>query len=156
MILQEPMTAMNPLFTIGNQIEEILALKQGLAPSLRRQAAVKLLADTGITEPERRAKSFPHQLSGGQRQRAMIAMALACQPKLLLADEPTTALDVTVRTQILDLLGDLQHKNGMAVLMITHDLNLVRRFADRIAVMENGVLVEQGSVKDGFANPQHP
>jgi microcin C transport system ATP-binding protein len=156
MIFQEPMTALNPLFTIGNQIEEILALKQGLAPSLRRQAAVKLLADTGITEPERRAKSFPHQLSGGQRQRAMIAMALACQPKLLLADEPTTALDVTVRTQILDLLGDLQHKNGMAVLMITHDLNLVRRFADRIAVMENGVMVEQGTVKDVFANPQHP
>jgi microcin C transport system ATP-binding protein len=155
MIFQEPMTALNPLFTIGNQIEEILALKQGLAQSIRAQAAIKLLADTGITEPERRAKCFPHQLSGGQRQRAMIAMALACQPKLLLADEPTTALDVTVRTQILDLLGDLQRKNGMAVLMITHDLNLVRRFADRIAVMENGVIVEQGSVKDVFANPQH-
>ena len=155
MIFQEPMTALNPLFTVGNQIEEILALKQGLAPSIRGQAAIKLLADTGITEPERRAKCFPHQLSGGQRQRAMIAMALACQPKLLLADEPTTALDVTVRTQILDLLGDLQRKNGMAVLMITHDLNLVRRFADRIAVMENGVMVEQGAVKGVFANPQH-
>ena len=155
MIFQEPMTALNPLFTVGNQIEEILALKQGLSQSLRAQAAIKLLADTGITEPERRAKSFPHQLSGGQRQRAMIAMALACQPKLLLADEPTTALDVTVRTQILDLLGDLQRKNGMAVLMITHDLNLVRRFADRIAVMENGVMVEQGVVSEVFAKPQH-
>ncbi len=156
MIFQEPMTALNPLFTIGNQIEEILALKQGLAPSERRLAAIKLLADTGITEPQRRAQSFPHQLSGGQRQRAMIAMALACHPKLLLADEPTTALDVTVRTQILDLLGELQRKNGMAVLMITHDLNLVRRFADRIAVMENGVVVEQGAVSAVFANPQHP
>ena len=155
MIFQEPMTALNPLFTIGNQIEEILALKQGLAQSIRRQAAIKLLADTGITEPERRANCFPHQLSGGQRQRAMIAMALACAPKLLLADEPTTALDVTVRTQILDLLGDLQRKNGMAVLMITHDLNLVRRFADRIAVMEDGVMVEQGAVSDVFASPQH-
>ncbi len=155
MIFQEPMTALNPLFTVGNQIEEILALKQGLGQAMRAQAAIKLLADTGITEPERRAKCFPHQLSGGQRQRAMIAMALACQPKLLLADEPTTALDVTVRTQILDLLGELQRKNGMAVLMITHDLNLVRRFADRIAVMENGVIVEQGAVQAVFASPQH-
>ena len=155
MIFQEPMTALNPLFTIGNQIEEILAIKQGIGQSIRAQAAIKLLADTGIAQPERRAKSFPHQLSGGQRQRAMIAMALACQPKLLLADEPTTALDVTVRTQILDLLGELQRKNGMAVLMITHDLNLVRRFADRIAVMENGVIVEQGAVADVFAKPQH-
>ena len=155
MIFQEPMTALNPLFTVGNQIEEILALKQGLGQSKRGQAAIKLLADTGITEPERRAKCYPHQLSGGQRQRAMIAMALACQPKLLLADEPTTALDVTVRTQILNLLGELQRKNGMAVLIITHDLNLVRRFADRIAVMENGVIVEQGAVQAVFASPQH-
>ena len=155
MIFQEPMTALNPLFTVGNQIEEVLALKQDLRQSIRAQAAIKLLADTGIAEPVRCAKSFPHQLSGGQRQRAMIAMALACQPKLLLADEPTTALDVTVRTQILDLLGDLQRKNGMAVLMITHDLNLVRRFADRIAVIENGVIVEQGAVAAVFASPQH-
>ena len=155
MIFQEPMTALNPLFTVGNQIEEILALKQGLRQSERAQAAIKLLADTGIAEPERRANCFAHQLSGGQRQRAMIAMALACQPKLLLADEPTTALDVTVRTQILDLLGELQRKNGMAVLLITHDLNLVRRFADRIAVMESGAMVEQGSVSTVFASPQH-
>jgi microcin C transport system ATP-binding protein len=156
MIFQEPMTALNPLFSVGNQIAEVIQLKQGLAQAESAQAAIKLLADTGITEPERRANSFPHQLSGGQRQRAMIAMALACQPRLLLADEPTTALDVTLRGQILDLLGELQQRNGMAVLMITHDLNLVRKFADRVAVMENGHIVEQGTVAEVFARPQHP
>ncbi|MBC7445849.1 MAG: ABC transporter ATP-binding protein [Polaromonas sp.] len=155
MIFQEPMTALNPLFTIGNQIAEILQLKEGLAQSASMRAAIELLADTGIQEPDRRARSFPHQLSGGQRQRAMIAMALACKPRLLLADEPTTALDVTLRGQILDLLGDLQQRHGMAVLLITHDLNLVRRFADRVAVMENGHIVEQGSVQNVFARPQH-
>jgi len=156
MIFQEPMTALNPLFSVGDQIAEVIQLKRGLAPAECAQAAIKLLADTGIPEAERRARSFPHQLSGGQRQRAMIAMALACQPKLLLADEPTTALDVTLRGQILELLSDLQRRNGMAVLMITHDLNLVRRFADRVAVMENGHIVEQGLVADVFAQPQHP
>jgi microcin C transport system ATP-binding protein len=156
MIFQEPMTALNPLFSVGDQIAEVLQMKKAMSPSEAAQAAVKLLGDTGITEPERHARSFPHQLSGGQRQRAMIAMALACSPMLLLADEPTTALDVTVRTQILDLLSALQQKNGMAVLMITHDLNLVRRFADRVAVMENGHIVEHGPVADVFANPQHP
>jgi microcin C transport system ATP-binding protein len=155
MIFQEPMTALNPLFSVGNQIAEVIQLKQGLTPAECAQAAIKLLADTGITEPERRANSFPHQLSGGQRQRAMIAMALACQPRLLLADEPTTALDVTLRGQILELLGDLQQRNGMAVLLITHDLNLVRKFADRVAVMENGLIVEQGAVAEVFARPQH-
>ena len=155
MIFQEPMTALNPLFTIGDQIAEVLELKQGLARQASGQAAIQLIADTGITEPERRAKAYPHQLSGGQRQRAMIAMALACKPQLLLADEPTTALDVTLRGQILDLLTDLQQKNGMAVVLITHDLNLVRRFADRVIVMENGRIVEQGTVDEVFNRPTH-
>ncbi len=119
------------------------------------KSAIQLLADTGIAEPGRRAFAYPHQLSGGQRQRAMIAMALACKPQLLLADEPTTALDVTVRGQILDLISTLQQQNGMAVLLITHDLNLVRRFADRVVIMENGLIVEQGTVQAVFANPQH-
>jgi microcin C transport system ATP-binding protein len=159
MIFQEPMTALNPLFTVGDQITEILELKQplnnALASVLPASTAIQLIASTGIADPERCAKSYPHQLSGGQRQRAMIAMALACQPKLLLADEPTTALDVSLRLQILELLADLQKQNGMAVLLITHDLNLVRKFADRIIVMENGHIVEQGAVDAVFANPQH-
>ena len=159
MIFQEPMTALNPLFTVGDQINEILELKNSMktdeAGVLLASTAIKLIASTGIVDPERCAKSYPHQLSGGQRQRAMIAMALACQPKLLLADEPTTALDVSLRLQILELLADLQKQNGMAVLLITHDLNLVRKFADRIIVMENGHIVEQGAVDAVFSDPQH-
>ena len=159
MIFQEPMTALNPLFTVGDQITEVLELKNPLNTDLTgvfiASTAIKLIASTGIADPERCAKSYPHQLSGGQRQRAMIAMALACQPKLLLADEPTTALDVSLRLQILELLVDLQKQNGMAVLLITHDLNLVRKFADRIIVMENGHIVEQGAVDAVFSNPQH-
>ncbi|MFM2036162.1 MAG: hypothetical protein RL459_1427, partial [Pseudomonadota bacterium] len=155
MIFQEPMTALNPLFTVGEQIAEVVQLKQGLARAQAGAAAVQLLADTGITEPQRRAGAYPHQLSGGQRQRVMIAMALAGKPRLLLADEPTTALDVTVRTQILDLLSGLQAEHGMSVLLITHDLNLVRRFADRVLVMEEGAVVEHGVVADVFERPQH-
>ena len=154
-IFQEPMTALNPLYSVGNQIAEVLQLKRGLTAQQARAGVVELLASTGIPEPERRAGAFPHQLSGGQRQRAMIAMALASQPKLLIADEPTTALDVSLRGQILDLLSDLQRQHGMAVLLITHDLNLVRRFADRVAVMERGHLVEQGAVNEVFEAPAH-
>ncbi|RSZ37151.1 MULTISPECIES: dipeptide ABC transporter ATP-binding protein [unclassified Variovorax] len=156
MIFQEPMTALNALYTVGDQIAEVLELHEGLSARAAQAAAIQLLADTGIPEPVRRARAFPHQLSGGQRQRAMIAMALACKPRLLLADEPTTALDVTVRAQILELLADLQRKHGMAVLLITHDLNLVRRFADRVVVMENGHIVEHGAVAPVFDAPQHP
>ena len=156
MIFQEPMTALNPVYTVGDQVAEVLQVKQALSGQQAWNAAIELLAATGIPEPARRAASYPHQLSGGQRQRAMIAMALASRPRLLLADEPTTALDVTLRGQILELLADLQRQTGMAVLLITHDLNLVRRFADRVAVMEQGYLVEQGTVASVFQQPQHP
>ncbi|KVZ38080.1 ABC transporter ATP-binding protein [Burkholderia ubonensis] len=160
MIFQEPMTALNPLYTIGAQIGETIQLHDGVTAGEARKRAIALLARTGISEPERRVDSYPHQLSGGQRQRAMIAMALACRPRLLLADEPTTALDVTIRAQIVELLLELQReeaeKRGMAILLITHDLNLVRHFADRIAVMERGRLVESGAVERIFAAPEHP
>lgn len=154
-IFQEPMTALNPLYTVGDQIAEVLTLKKGLSGEQARERVLELLRATGIPEPERRAGAFPHQLSGGQRQRAMIAMALASEPKVLIADEPTTALDASLRSQILDLLSELQRRMGMAVLIITHDLHLVRRFADRVAVMERGYLVEQGAVADVFAQPSH-
>ena len=156
MIFQEPMTALNPLYTVGNQIIEVLTLHEGLAPAAARARAIDLLARTGIPEPGRRIDVYPHQLSGGQRQRAMIAMALACRPQLLIADEPTTALDVTIQAQILALLDELQREMGMAVLFITHDLNLVQRFTDRVGVMERGVLVESGRTSEVFAQPRHP
>ncbi|GLU31623.1 dipeptide ABC transporter ATP-binding protein [Trinickia caryophylli] len=160
MIFQEPMTALNPLYTVGEQIAETIVAHDGVAVAEARRRAVALLERTGIAEPAQRAQSYPHQLSGGQRQRAMIAMALACRPRLLLADEPTTALDVTIREQIVDLLLELQREEarsrGMAVLLITHDLNLVRRFAGRVAVMEQGVLVESGPTEQIFSDPQHP
>ncbi len=154
MIFQEPMTALNPLFTIGNQIAEVLMLHEGLSAAQAAQRAVALLEKTGIPEPARRALSYPHELSGGQRQRAMIAMALACKPKLLIADEPTTALDVTIQVQILELLNQLQREDNMAVLMITHDLNLVRHSADRVGVMEHGKLIETGNTQELFAAPK--
>ena len=155
MIFQEPMTALNPLFTVGNQIGEVLMLHEGLKKNAARARAIELLARTGIPEPEQRIDVYPHQLSGGQRQRAMIAMALACRPKLLICDEPTTALDVTIQAQILALLDELQAEMGMALLFITHDLNLVRRFTHRVGVMERGRLVESGPTAQVFAAPQH-
>jgi microcin C transport system ATP-binding protein len=156
MIFQEPMTALNPLYTIGDQIGEVLELHAALRRNAARARAIELLAKTGIPQPDERVDAYPHQLSGGQRQRAMIAMALACSPRLLIADEPTTALDVTIRAQILALLDDLQREMGMALLFITHDLNLVRRFTQRIGVMERGRLVEIGRTAEVFAEPRHP
>ncbi|MBI3899387.1 MAG: ABC transporter ATP-binding protein [Gammaproteobacteria bacterium] len=155
MIFQEPMTALNPVYPIGEQLIEPLMVHEGMERAAARRRMIDLLARTGISEPERRMESYPHMLSGGQRQRVMIAMALACSPKLLIADEPTTALDVTVQIQILQLLEELQKEFGMALLLITHDLNLVRRFADRVCVMQHGRVVEQGGVQQIFTQPQH-
>ena len=155
-IFQEPMSALNPVFTVGDQIAESLQLHEGMSLEQARAGAVAAMHRVGIDEPERRARSYPHQLSGGQRQRAMIAMALACNPKLLIADEPTTALDATIRLQILELLERLRTEAGMSLMLITHDLNLVRRFADRVAVMERGLIVEQGETAQVMQLPQHP
>ena len=154
MIFQEPMTALNPLYTIGDQICEAIELHEGLSRAQAKRRAIELLARTHVPEPARRFGSFPHQLSGGQRQRAMIAMALACNPKLLIADEPTTALDVTIQRQIVALLDGLQGETGMSVLLISHDLPLVSAFADRVAVMKDGRIVEQGPTVDVFARPR--
>lgn len=160
MIFQEPMTALNPLFTIGNQIVEAVQVHEPLMPIAQcRSTAIALLKKTGIPEPEERFHAYPHQLSGGQRQRAMIAMALACKPRLLIADEPTTALDVSLRLQILDLLRELQEeakdRGGMAILLITHDLNLVKHFAHRVGVLNQGCLVESGSTDEIFHHPKN-
>jgi microcin C transport system ATP-binding protein len=155
MIFQEPMTSLNPVYPIGVQIQETLKLHKGMDRDEARKIAIELLDRVGIREPQHRIDAFPHMLSGGQRQRAMIAMALACDPVLLIADEPTTALDVTVQQQILDLLKDLQQETGMSVLLITHDLNLVRRFADRVCVMHEGEIVEQAASNVLFQQPQH-
>ncbi|PWB80915.1 MAG: microcin ABC transporter ATP-binding protein [Methylocystaceae bacterium] len=161
MIFQEPMSALNPLYTIGSQIVETLVLHEGLSSRAAHEKTIHLLARTGIREPEQRIDAYPHQLSGGQRQRAMIAMALACRPKLLIADEPTTALDMTIRSRIVRLLLELQQAEadegrGMAILLITHDLHLVRRFAQRVAVMERGRLVETADTETLFSAPRHP
>ncbi|AXV17065.1 microcin ABC transporter ATP-binding protein [Neorhizobium sp. SOG26] len=155
MIFQEPMTSLNPLHTIEKQIGEILELHQAVTGQAARVRTLELLAQVGIREPEKRLKAYPHELSGGQRQRVMIAMALANRPKLLIADEPTTALDVTVQAQILDLLRSLKGEHGMSMLFITHDLGIVRKFADRVCVMTKGKIVETGTVEEVFQNPQH-
>ena len=155
-IFQEPMTSLNPLHTIEKQISEILLLHQGLSGAAARARILDLLTQVGIPEPETRLGSYPHQLSGGQRQRIMIAMALANEPDLLIADEPTTALDVTVQAQILLLLKDLQRRMGMAMLFITHDLGIVRKLADRLCVMKEGKIVERGPVEQVFNKPEHP
>ncbi len=156
MIFQEPMSALNPLYSVGEQIGETLTLHEGMSRAQARARAIELLDLTGITEPQRRIDSYPHELSGGQRQRAMIAMALACSPELLIADEPTTALDVTIQRQIIDLLDELQRQIGMSVLLISHDLPLVRRFAQRVGVMRQGRLVEIAPTTQLFDDPQDP
>ncbi|CAN7206612.1 ABC transporter ATP-binding protein [Ensifer adhaerens] len=155
MIFQEPMTSLNPLHSIERQIGEILELHQGLEGAARRTRILELLNQVGIREPEKRLSAYPHELSGGQRQRVMIAMALANRPELLIADEPTTALDVTVQAQILELLKTLKDEHGMSMLFITHDLGIVRKIADRVCVMTKGKIVETGPTAEIFANPQH-
>jgi oligopeptide/dipeptide ABC transporter ATP-binding protein len=156
MIFQEPMTSLNPVFSCGDQIAEVLELHEKLPRSQARARAVELLQLVGIPEPAQRAREYPHQLSGGMRQRVMIAMALACKPAILIADEPTTALDVTIQAQILELLGRLRRELGMAVLFITHDLGVVAETAERVAVMYAGQVVEYGDVVPLFAGPGHP
>jgi len=156
MIFQDPMSALNPVFTIGDQIAESLMIHQGLSKQEAMQEAIKLLGHVGIPAPEIRVKQYPHELSGGMCQRVVIAIALACKPDLLIADEPTTALDVTVQAQILELLRNLQAEFGMSILLITHDMGVASEMADRIAVMYAGTIVEEGTVFDIFDHPSHP
>jgi peptide/nickel transport system ATP-binding protein len=156
MIFQEPMTSLNPVYTVGWQIMESIVIHQRRPRRLARERAIELLRLVGIPEPATTVDAYPHQLSGGQRQRVMIAMALACEPKLLLADEPTTALDVTIQAQILELLRDLQQRLAMSILLITHDLGLVAENAERVVVMYAGQVVESAPVRDLFASPRHP
>jgi oligopeptide/dipeptide ABC transporter ATP-binding protein len=156
MIFQEPMTSLNPVYTVGSQIIEVIRIHQKVSRSEARKRAVEMLHLVGIASPETRVDSYPHQLSGGMRQRVMIAMALACEPELLIADEPTTALDVTIQAQILDLLRRLQEKMKMSVILITHDLGVVAEFAQSMVVMYAGRVVEQGPVAELFAHPRHP
>jgi oligopeptide/dipeptide ABC transporter ATP-binding protein len=156
LIFQEPMTALNPVFTIGNQIEETLLVHGRATRRTARAKAIELLDAVSIPEPAKRVRDYPHQLSGGLRQRALIAMSLACEPRVVIADEPTTALDVTIQAQILDLLRSLQERMGLALLLITHDLGVVAEMADRVGVMYAGRIVEESPVHDLFATPRHP
>jgi oligopeptide/dipeptide ABC transporter ATP-binding protein len=156
MVFQEPMTSLNPVFKIGDQIGEVLVLHRGMGAERARQEAVRLLEMVGIPSPARRVEQYPHELSGGMKQRVMIAMALACRPALLIADEPTTALDVTIQAQILELLAALQRELGMAILLITHNLGVVAHFAERAAVMYAGRIMEEASVRELFQRPLHP
>ena len=156
MIFQEPMTSLNPVFTVGQQIMEAVQLHQHVGRSEARDRAIEALRKVRVPAPEQRVKEYPHQFSGGMRQRVMIAMALACNPKLLIADEPTTALDVTIQAQILDLLRELQQEQGMSILLITHDLGIIAEMADEVAVMYASKVVERAPVKELFASPRHP
>ncbi len=156
MIFQEPMTSLNPVFPVGEQIAETLREHRGYSKAEARERAIEMLRLVGIPDPGERIADYPHQLSGGQRQRVMIAIALACEPELLIADEPTTALDVTIQAQILELLGSLRERLGMAILLITHDLGVVAEVCDRVVVMYAGQVAEEGSVEDIFRDPRHP
>lgn len=156
MIFQEPMTSLNPVYTTGDQVMEAIMLHQNVLPVEAKERTIELFREVGIPEPESRINMYPHEMSGGQKQRVMIAMALSCNPKLLIADEPTTALDVTIQAQILDLLRKLRDERGMGMIFITHDLGVIAEIADEVAVMYRGKLVEYGDVKSIYENPQHP
>ncbi|MEO6588627.1 MAG: ABC transporter ATP-binding protein, partial [Pyrinomonadaceae bacterium] len=156
MIFQDPMTSLNPVLSIGFQIAETLRVHRGLSKNTAKEQAIRLLKRVGISNAEQRINDYPHEFSGGMRQRVMIAMAIACQPKLLIADEPTTALDVTIQAQILNLLHEFKSEFGMSLIIITHDLGVIAQIADRVAVMYAGRIIETGSVREIFQNPRHP